>query len=240
VGYTALKQWMGTAEPGVQPTLGRAPAVLPRSTAPAVAAQSETEQPSVINTEVSDRHSRALDELEQANKLIEEDLKRITGKAGSSTARSAADDTIAEHSPGVNQQEDETYAAVVYQTGTTEPSRPADPVARPAASGPEKGLPLGQQIDLKAKYLKAVRGKGIDGLELVLRNNSNQELRTVAIDVFYYKEGSRLLGKETVYFNNVPPGQTLTTTAPGNKKAASATYQLGLISTDGGLYVARQ
>lgn len=240
VGYTARKKLVGTTEPDTYPALSQAPAVSPKSIVPVVEEQNESQKSSVINTEVSNRHTWALDELEQANKLIEEDLKRFAGTNKTTTARSAADDARVEDTPDVNQQQEETYAATVYQTGTKESGRSADQVARPAASGPEKKVPLSQQIDLKAKYLKTARVKGIDGLELVLRNNSSQELRTVAVDVFYYKEGSRLLDKETVYFNNVQPGETLTLTAPGNKKAASATYQLGLISTDGGLYVARQ
>ena len=239
VGYTALKQWMGTAEPGVQPTLGQAPVVPLKSSAPAVAAQRETEQPSVVNTGVRNRHSHALDELEQANKLIEEDLKRFEGSANA-TVTKPSKEPIQQDTPDIHGQEEETYAAVVYQTGTNQTSRSAEPTSGTDDQHTEKTVPLGQQIDVKARYLKTPRGKGIEGLELVLRNNSRQSLKTVAIDVFYYKEGESLLAKETVYFNDVLPGETLTLTAPGHKKAATATYQLGLISTGAGLYVAKQ
>jgi len=58
--------------------------------------------------------------------------------------------------------------------------------------------------------------------------------------VYYYGDGERLLEKKTVYFSNVDPGESSTLAAPGHKKASSATYQLGLISGEGGLYVAKQ
>jgi hypothetical protein len=238
-GYTFIKWLTTSAAPTAQLVASRPSVVSPVQAPTTLAQKKEPEKPSVINTDISDRYTRALDKLEQANKLIAKDLKRFEGSANS-TVTKPSEEVIQQDTPDVYGQEDETYAAVVNQTGTKQTNQSAEPATGTDDQRTEKTVPLGQQIDVKARYLKALRGKGIEGVELMLRNNSHQSLKTVAIDVFYYREGESLLAKETVYFNDVLPGETLTLTAPGYKKAATATYQLGLISTGEGLYVAQQ
>jgi hypothetical protein len=75
---------------------------------------------------------------------------------------------------------------------------------------------------------------------LSLYNNSNKHINFVAIDVFYYKANKKLLQKKTLYFNNISPLSSSKLFVPRDKKAASMSYQMGLISTEGGLYYAKQ
>jgi hypothetical protein len=89
---------------------------------------------------------------------------------------------------------------------------------------------LTDQVALDAKYLLEPRRQNISSLEITIRNNSEELLKTVAVDVFYYKKGQRLFDKETVYINNVQPGNSFTLSTPGNKKAVSAKFQLAKIN----------
>lgn len=212
-------------------------------TATHTATPKEREEPaqSVINTDYSERNAGLLEELDRANKRIEEDLKRYPGSEQKTTAPPIADADLDAGIPDTYDPYEEDTPPETYETKKPEPASTSNPPVRTVSyRTTNKTQPLSQQIDVSAKYLRASRGKGLEGVELRLRNNSTQVLKTVAIDVFYYQDGDRLLDKETVYFNDIAPGEGFTVTAPGNKRASSATYQLGLISSDGGLYVAKQ
>jgi hypothetical protein len=224
----------------------KALAVLPQQTAaPVPAANSippvETGVPaqSVINTDYTDRNADLLIDLEQSNRQIEKDLERYERKE-TKAAPPVADGPAEADIPDTYEDYGEEAAPVTYEPQKRESSSSGSPVRTVSYRTEKKAVPLGQQVDVSAKYLRTPRGKGLGGVELRLQNNSAQLLKTVAIDVFYYKEDDRLLGKETVYFTDIRPGENLSVTAPGNKRASSATYQLGLISADGGLYVAKQ
>jgi hypothetical protein len=99
-----------------------------------------------------------------------------------------------------------------------------------------KKIPIQDLIDIQSKIITTKR-KGIGGLEITVTNNSKQYLRTVAIDVFYYKKDKGTIQKKTLYFSDLFPGKKLSLTAPGNKKATGTNYELGLISSESGLYV---
>jgi hypothetical protein len=207
------------------------------------AAPKEGEEPaqSVINTDYSERNADLLEELEQSNKRIEEDLKKYPGSDKKTTAPPIADADLDAGVPDTYDSYEEDTPPETYESKKREPASSSNPPVRTVSyRTANKTQPLSQQIDVSAKYLRASRGKGLEGVELRLRNNSTQVLKTVAIDVFYYRDGDHLLDKETVYFNDIAPGESFTVTAAGNKRASSATYQLGLISSDGGLYVAKQ
>jgi hypothetical protein len=75
---------------------------------------------------------------------------------------------------------------------------------------------------------------------LTLYNNSNKHIKFIAIDAFYYRANKQLLEKKTLYFNNISAMSTATLYVPQEKKAASVRYEMGLISTNGGLYYAKQ
>lgn len=212
----------------------------PVTTVPVSTAATKEEEPdqSVINTDYSERNADLLTDLEKANRQIEEDLERMGQKEKPVAPTRKTGPPVAYDIPdtyGVYEEE----PAVSYERKATQPASPSHTPVRTASVRTEKkAVPLSQQIEMQAKYLWTGRNKGLSGLDLALRNNSSQVLRTVAIDIFYYKD-ERLLDKKTVYFNDVQPGESLRLTAPGNRRASSATYQLGLISSEGGLYVAK-
>lgn len=238
-GFGTMKWLSAPGEPATAQTQSQPEAAIP---IPVSSKDIPKEAPTqtVINTEYSERNADVLSDLEKANRQIEADLKRIhtekQAKATTHQTKKRVDTDIQD----TYDTYEETPSAVDYESKTA-PTVPSSnvPVRTASVRTEKKSVPLSQQIDIKAVYLWTRRNKGLSGLELALRNNSAQVLKTVAIDVFYYKD-NRPVGKETVYFNNVPPGGSLTLTAPGNRRASSATYQLGLISSEGSLYVARQ
>lgn len=104
---------------------------------------------------------------------------------------------------------------------------------RPSTSQEEAAAPFAQLVQLSESV-------GSEGKKLTIYNNSNRHIKFVAVDVFYYKANEKLLQKKTLYFNNIAPQSSSPLYVPELKRAASIKYQLGLISTDGGLYYAKQ
>jgi hypothetical protein len=91
-----------------------------------------------------------------------------------------------------------------------------------------------------AELLKLSESTGSGTPHLNLYNNSNKYIKFVAVDVHYYKANQQLLKKKTFYFNDIPPKSSARLYLPQEKNAASVKYQMGLISTDNGLYYASQ
>jgi hypothetical protein len=108
---------------------------------------------------------------------------------------------------------------------TAQQSIPQNPIIE------KRMQPVGPVVKMDAHYLQETNKKNIASLEVTIRNNGDELLRTVAVDVFYYKRGERLFDKETLYFKNILPGNSLTVSKPGNKKAVSARFQLGQVTT---------
>jgi hypothetical protein len=98
------------------------------------------------------------------------------------------------------------------------------------APGEKRPQPTGPLVKMDAHYQESNR-RNVASLEVTIRNNGDDLLRSVAVDVFYYKKGERLFDKETLYFNNILPGNSLTVSKPANKKAVSARFQLGQVTT---------
>lgn len=116
---------------------------------------------------------------------------------------------------------------------TVEPVTSATEGEQKAATVQErKSVPLAELIALNGNYKYDDNRRHITGVEVTIQNNSDQLLKRVAVDVFYYKKRERLFEKETLYFNNVYPQNALTLSTSGNKKAVSARFQLGLITTE--------
>lgn len=113
------------------------------------------------------------------------------------------------------------------EPGVQEQSRKTEPVTQEATAS------LPDLIELSEKNLDK-------GKELTVYNNSNKHLKFVAVDVFFYKTNEKLLERKTIYFNDVPPGSISRRMLPGHRKANSVRYQMGLISTDGGIFYAKQ
>lgn len=103
------------------------------------------------------------------------------------------------------------------------------PVETPAIE--KRVQPSGPVVKMDAHYLQEANRKNIASLEVTIRNNGDDLLRSVTVDVFYYKKGERLFDKETLHFNNILPGNSLTVSKPANKKAVSARFQIGQVST---------
>jgi len=114
--------------------------------------------------------------------------------------------------------------AVAETVVNTIPSLP-DPEPAP----PKKEVPTAQQVNMNASYQQDAHRKNISSLEVTIQNNSAGILKTVSVDIFYYKKGDRLFDKETLYFNNIQPGSSMTLSRPGNRKATTARFQLGQV-----------
>jgi hypothetical protein len=91
-----------------------------------------------------------------------------------------------------------------------------------------KTIPLSQLISMNAHYMYDTDQK-LFGLEVTIQNKSMQLLKKVTVDVFYYKKGDKLFDKETLYFNNIQPGNSFTLSTQGNRKAVAAKFQLGQV-----------
>jgi hypothetical protein len=90
------------------------------------------------------------------------------------------------------------------------------------------------------ELIKLSESTGTGTPHLSLYNNSNKHINFVAIDVFYYKANKKLPQKKTLYFKDISPKSSAKLFVPQEKNAASVVYQMGLISTDDGLYYAKQ
>jgi hypothetical protein len=97
----------------------------------------------------------------------------------------------------------------------------------------KNSAPITQQIKLS-------ESRANNGNYLTVYNNSSHFINFVAVDVFYYKAGATLIQKKTIYFNDLAAGTNLKLPVPDHKKSESVNYELGLISSEGGLYFARQ
>jgi hypothetical protein len=74
---------------------------------------------------------------------------------------------------------------------------------------------------------------------LTLYNNSKKFIKFVAVDAYYYKANKKLLQKKTLYFTDISAMSSAKLFVPEEKKAVSVRYEMGLISTGGGLYYAK-
>jgi hypothetical protein len=90
------------------------------------------------------------------------------------------------------------------------------------------------------ELIKLSESTGAGTPHISLYNNSNKFINFVALDVYYYKANQKLLLKKTLYFNDISPNSSARLYLPQEKKAASVKYQIGLISTDNGLFYAKQ
>jgi hypothetical protein len=95
-------------------------------------------------------------------------------------------------------------------------------------------VPITDLIETSSRYIQSEDGIG---LSINLHNKSGESIRVAAIDVIYFDKAKVQTIKETLYFSNVLPGTTLTKNS-SMVKAASASYQIGLVSAESaGLYV---
>jgi hypothetical protein len=91
-----------------------------------------------------------------------------------------------------------------------------------------------------SELVKLSESTGSGSPHLSLYNNSNKHINFVAIDISYYKANKKLLQKRTLYFKDIAPKSSAKLFVPQEKNASTVDYQMGLISTDNGLYYAKQ
>ena len=101
-----------------------------------------------------------------------------------------------------------------------------------STKGTTSKVPLSQQVDLQSRLIMDRNRQQVNTVEVVVKNNSKEVIKSVSVDVFYYKKGEKLLNKETVYFSNLYPKQSITKSIVGNQRATSARFQLGVVSAN--------
>jgi hypothetical protein len=74
-------------------------------------------------------------------------------------------------------------------------------------------------------YKTGVLG-GISNLQFELTNNSKRELYKVAIEIKYLGPEKKVVNKQTVYFENVSPGEHSTIDVPKSKRGVSLEYTI--------------
>jgi len=130
--------------------------------------------------------------------------------------------------------------AIIYELTASQPDGSRQKTMREANKSTAENSKNETTATPFAELIKLSESTSSGTPHLSLYNNSNKHINFVAIDVFYYKANKKLLQKKTLYFNNISPLSSSKLFVPRDKKAASMSYQMGLISTEGGLYYAKQ
>ena len=86
--------------------------------------------------------------------------------------------------------------------------------------------------NLDARYIPVENSSRIKEVQVTVHNTGTVPLKQVTVDVFYYKKGERFINKETLFFNDIGPGNAFTVSKPGNKKAVLARFVLGELTAD--------
>ena len=83
-----------------------------------------------------------------------------------------------------------------------------------------------KQITVKPNAYKTGVLGGISNLQFELTNNSKRELYKVAIEIKYLGPEKKVVNRQTVYFENVSPGQHSTIDVPKSKRGVSIDYTI--------------
>jgi hypothetical protein len=125
--------------------------------------------------------------------------------------------------------------AMVDSTTTTPESLPSPKEEKKAPEVPKKVVALSRLVGVSGTL---PHENQTGATTVTLQNNSSEVLKSVAVTITYFKKNERPAGKETVYFFDVPPASAPVITISGNRKAASARFQIGTITrADGSLYL---
>jgi hypothetical protein len=176
------------------------------------------------NTEVDApvRESIQINPGTNENKIAVINKKDNEGPEASTSKAEKKEDKIAV----INKKEEATV-----KTSTSEPQIKKE----------KPSVPLTELINIDGDYLPSQKGDGVNGYKVTMQNNSDQVLKVVAVDVFYYGPNDKLLNKKTLYFSNVSPGANMILTAPSNKYAVAVNHQLGLVSSqEGAIFFVKQ
>jgi hypothetical protein len=81
-------------------------------------------------------------------------------------------------------------------------------------------------VEVKPNKFKTGMLGGISNLQLQLTNNSNRELQKVAIQINYLGPEKKVVNSQTVYFENISPGEHATIDVPKSKRGVSINYTI--------------
>ncbi len=73
-------------------------------------------------------------------------------------------------------------------------------------------------------------------MNVSLQNKSDKILKMAAVNVFYTDSANSVINKQTLYFSNIQPGQTVSKGASPHKIARKAYCKVGLVSTEGSIF----
>jgi hypothetical protein len=132
----------------------------------------------------------------------------------------------------VQSENDESNRAVAESTVVL--NRPA----AKAVVAENKAPAVTEQIFLKPEFSTNENAAGIFNVSVSLQNKSDKILKTVAVNLFFNDDAGRVLNKQTLYFTEVKPGETMSRAASQHKLATKASCELGLVSSEGVLYYA--
>lgn len=142
-----------------------------------------------------------------------------TSNTEHATAPKVSEKTI-EVAPGVTYKE----RPVLRRSDNQQDASPAANEKVESTTVPTSSENLFKQVSLKpSSYKTGVLG-GISNLQFELTNNSKHELYKVAIEIKYLGPEKKVVNTQTVYFENVSPGEHSTIEVPRSKRGVSIDY----------------
>lgn len=93
-------------------------------------------------------------------------------------------------------------------------------------------VPIIKAAELDGRYVPGENSTRIKEIHITVQNTGTVKLKQVAVNVFYYKKGDRLVDSETIYFSDISPGNSSTLNKQGSKKAVTARFELGELTAD--------
>jgi len=85
---------------------------------------------------------------------------------------------------------------------------------------------LQKQVSVNGSSFKTAVLGGISGLQLTVTNNSRYSLDEVVVEVKYFDPDKNVVKTQSVYFNEIPPGESKTIEAPRTNRGVSVEYSI--------------
>jgi hypothetical protein len=150
-----------------------------------------------------------------------EEKKSTTPVAEEITAATKKSDKPVEIAPGVTYKE-----RPVLRRSDDQKQASATASSDKAESAPVSSENIFKLVTVKPNSYKTGVLGGISNLQFELTNNSKRELYKVAIEIKYLGPEKKVVNKQTVYFENVSPGQHTTIDVPKSKRGVSIDYAI--------------
>jgi hypothetical protein len=132
-------------------------------------------------------------------------------------------DKPVEIAPGITYKERPVLRRSDNQTTDATPAVSNETTESPSSSSSENIYKL---VSVKPNSYKTGVLGGISNLQFELTNNSKRELYKVAVEIKYLGPEKKVVNKQTVYFENVSPGQHSTIDVPRSKRGVSIDYSI--------------